>query len=99
MVGMTDTRGYHAVITCWWDAPTTRISGHLVHETEPARGSYLFYAPGGETPAPWRQVALDATGAYTIPALLPGTYLFATSVFLSIAAGFCVNLDSPQTKS
>jgi paraquat-inducible protein A len=28
---------------------------------------------------------------------LPGTYLFAVAVFLSIAAGFCVNLDSPQS--
>ncbi len=27
---------------------------------------------------------------------LPGTYLFALAVFLSIAAGFCVNLESPQ---
>ena len=25
---------------------------------------------------------------------LPGTYLFALAVFLSIAAGFCVNLDA-----
>jgi paraquat-inducible protein A len=27
---------------------------------------------------------------------LPGTYLFALAVFLSIAAGFCVNLDSTK---
>jgi len=27
---------------------------------------------------------------------LPGTYLFAVAVFLSIAAGFCVNLNSPN---
>jgi len=27
---------------------------------------------------------------------LPGTYLFALAVFLSIAAGFCVNLEPPQ---
>jgi paraquat-inducible protein A len=30
---------------------------------------------------------------------LPGTYLFALAVFLSIAAGFCVNLDPPQSRS
>jgi paraquat-inducible protein A len=29
---------------------------------------------------------------------LPGTYLFALAVFLSIATGFCVNLDLPQGK-
>ncbi|HEV8606992.1 MAG TPA: paraquat-inducible protein A [Tepidisphaeraceae bacterium] len=28
---------------------------------------------------------------------LPGTYLFTLAVFLSIAAGFCVNLDPPQS--
>jgi paraquat-inducible protein A len=29
---------------------------------------------------------------------LAGTYLFAFSVFLSMAAGFCVNLDSPRSQ-
>ena len=29
---------------------------------------------------------------------LSGTYLFALAVFLSMAAGFCVNLESPRAK-
>ncbi len=70
VVGMTDTRGYHAIITCWWDVPVARVTGRLVP------GSVLFYAPAGAGPPPWRRAVADASGIYTLPALLPGPYLF-----------------------
>src|SRR5579859_1104993 len=76
MVGMTDTRGYHALITCWWDVPAAQVAGQLLAAGAPAVGSVVCYAPAGAAPATWQQVAVDGAGAYTIPALPPGPYLF-----------------------
>ncbi|MDQ6740457.1 MAG: carboxypeptidase-like regulatory domain-containing protein, partial [Actinomycetota bacterium] len=73
-VGMTDTRGYHALITCWWEAPTAQVKGRLTHGTEPAGGSVVFYRSAGGERTPWRETAADEAGAYTIPALVPGKY-------------------------